>query len=109
MEIGTLYENIQKGKAKLVGHDGETRALPGSLHSFLEEVSGILNDGKSVHIVQSQLTTVQAATMLGVSRQFLVNLLEKGEIPFHLVGTHRRMYSEDVLQYKMKRDNRVIA
>jgi excisionase family DNA binding protein len=39
-----------------------------------------------------------------MSRQFLVRLLEKGEIPFHMVGTHRRMYARDVLTYKVKRD-----
>jgi excisionase family DNA binding protein len=42
--------------------------------------------------------------MLGMSRQFLVRLLEKGEIPFHMVGTHRRMYARDVLAYRAKRD-----
>jgi excisionase family DNA binding protein len=39
-----------------------------------------------------------------MSRQFLVRLLEKGEIPFHKVGTHRRIYARDVLGYKAKRD-----
>ena len=40
----------------------------------------------------------------GVSRQFLVNLVEQGDIPFHMVGTHRRVYAKDVLQFKAKRD-----
>jgi len=39
-----------------------------------------------------------------MSRQFLVQLLEKGEIPFHRVGTHRRLYVRDVIAYKAKRD-----
>jgi excisionase family DNA binding protein len=38
---------------------------------------------------------VKAVAMLAVSRQFLVNLLEKGEIPYHMVGTHRRIYALD--------------
>ena len=43
--------------------------------------------------------------MLGVSRQFLVNLIEKKKaIPFHTVGTHRRIYVKDLLAYKAKRD-----
>jgi len=39
-----------------------------------------------------------------MSRQFFVNLLKQGEIPFIMVGTHRRIYARDVLAYKAKRD-----
>jgi excisionase family DNA binding protein len=67
-----------------------------------------LCEGQSVAIVQNdaQLTTVEAARMLGVSRQFLVNLLERDEIPYHMVGTHRRIYVRDLLAYKAKRDSK---
>lgn len=51
-----------------------------------------------------ELTTAGAAKILGLSRQFLVQLLEKGEIPFHMAGMHRRLYVRDVLVYKSKRD-----
>lgn len=51
-------------------------------------------------------TTVEAARLLGVSRQFLVKQLEKNEIPFHLVGTHRRVYARDLLAYKVQRDGK---
>src|SRR5450755_942183 len=105
-EIEQLYEAIRKGQAKLVSPDGESRLLPDSLYSFLVELIGTLNAGKSVYIVQNQakLTTIEAAAMLGVSRQFLVNLLKKEEIPYHMVGTHRRIYAQDLLRYKAKRD-----
>ena len=53
---------------------------------------------------QEEFTTVEASKVLGMSRQFLVRLLERGEIPFQMVGTHRRMYARDVLAYKVKRD-----
>ena len=105
-EVEQLYEAIRRGKAKLVGPDGEIRILPDSLHSFLVTLIDLMSQGKCIHIVQneSKLTTVEAATMLGVSRQFLVNLLEKGAIPHHMVGSHRRIYAADVLHYKAKRD-----
>ena len=43
--------------------------------------------------------------MLGVSRQFLIKLLERGDIPHHMVGTHRRIYVRDLLAYKTRRDS----
>lgn len=105
-EVQKLYAAIRKGKSKLVGPDGDARLLPNSLSSFLMDLIASLNEGKCVYIIQNQaqLTTVEAASMLGVSRQFLIGLLEKGDIPYHLVGTHRRIYAQDLLQYKAKRD-----
>jgi excisionase family DNA binding protein len=65
-----------------------------------------LRAGNSVTILQSrhELTTIEASKILGMSRQFLVQLLEKGEIPFHKIGTHRRLYVRDVMAYKARRD-----
>ena|ERR1700683_1756778 len=107
-DIEKLYGALRKGKAKLVGPDGESRPLPDSLHAFLVELIGALQQGKCVYILQNQarLTTAEAANMIGVSRQFLVNLLEAGEIPYHKVGTHRRIYVQDLMRYKAKRDDR---
>ena len=106
-DILDLYTKIRAAEAKLVGPDGKTQILPSNLYSFLCQVLGDLKAGKSVTILQNnaELTTVEAAKLLAVSRQFLIQLLEKNDIPFHMVGTHRRVYARDVLAYKAKRDS----
>lgn len=106
-DILDLYTKIRAAEAKLVGPDGKTQLLPPNLYSFLCQVLGDLKAGKSVTILQSnaELTTIEAAKLLAVSRQFLVQLLEKNEIPYHMVGTHRRLYARDVLAFKGRRDS----
>jgi excisionase family DNA binding protein len=103
-----LYQKMQRSRAKLVGPDGRTENLPISLHGFLVKLSAGLCEGQSVAIVRNDahLTTVEAARMLGVSRQFLVKALERDEMPFHMVGAHRRVYVRDLLAYKAKRDKK---
>ncbi len=105
-EIQELYEKLRTAEAKLVGPDGKTQILPNNLYSFLCRLLDNLKAGHSVTILQSNasLTTVEASKLLGMSRQFLIGLIEKGEIPCHKVGTHRRLYAREVLAYKAKRD-----
>ena len=105
-EIQDIYQKLRTAEAKLVGPDGKTQVLPTTLYSFLCTLLADLKAGHSVTILQSNadLTTVEASKLLGVSRQFLIGLLEKNEIPYHMVGTHRRLYARDVLAYKAKRD-----
>jgi excisionase family DNA binding protein len=106
-DILDLYTKIRAAEAKLVGPDGKTQVLPSNLYSFLCQILGDLKEGKSVTILQSnaELTTVEAAKLLAVSRQFLIQLLESNQIPFHMVGTHRRVYARDVLAFKGQRDS----
>ena len=105
-EIVNIYTKLREAEAKLIGPDGKTEILPNNLYSFLLRLLADLRAGQSVTILQSrhELTTVEASKILGMSRQYLIKVLEKGEIPFHLVGTHRRLYVRDVMTYKMKRD-----
>lgn len=106
-EIQELYEKLRRVETKLVSPDGRADVLPNNVYSFLCRLLADLRAGHSVTLLQGKanLTTVEASKLLGVSRQFLIGLLEQGEIPHHMVGTHRRMYARDVLAYKAKRDS----
>jgi excisionase family DNA binding protein len=105
-EIVDTYSRLREAEAKLIGTDGRVEILPNNLYSFLLRLLAELRAGQSVTLLQNrhEFTTIEASKILGMSRQFLVRLLEKGEIPFHMVGTHRRMYARDVLAYKARRD-----
>ena len=80
--------------------------VPGSLVLVLRQILGFMSQGKEVAVtpILRELTTQGAADLLGVSRPFLIELLNKQEIPFHLVGTHRRVYLQDLLRYRDHRD-----
>ena len=80
--------------------------LPASLGVFLLDALEGMASGSSVAVIRkdTELTTQQAADLLNVSRPFLVGLLESGAIPFHKVGTHRRVRSDAVLRYKNTTD-----
>ena len=106
-EVQALYRELRRGEAKLVGPDGRAQSLPPNLYSFLCRLLGDLKAGKSVTLLQNEaeLTTVEAGKLLAVSRQFLIGLLDQHQIPYHMVGTHRRIYARDVLAYKGRRDS----
>jgi len=106
-QVAELRRLVQEGIARLVGPDGRQVELPDTVQELLLKILKNLQQGKAVSIVaeQQDLTTQRAANILGVSRPFLVGLLEDGHVPFHMVGSHRRVYLRDLLAYKHRRDS----
>jgi len=43
------------------------------------------------------LTTGQAAALLGTTRRHVVNLCQRGELPYTMAGTHRRIRRSDAI------------
>lgn len=76
--------------------------LPAGVVTLLLDILGAMASGQGVTIIpeDAELTTVQAANILHVSRPFLIKLLEEGQIPCRRVGKHRRIRMEDVMNYK---------
>jgi excisionase family DNA binding protein len=96
---------------KLVSHTGEVVALPESISLLLGHMVEVLarGDGVAVVPVSRELTSLEAARILNVSRQYLVRLLDSGRIPSRKTGTHRRVRMSDVLAYKRQRDHERMA
>ena len=83
----------------------ETLQLPASAVRLLIDILDQMAQGNAVTLmpVKTELTTVQAAEVLNVSRPHLIKLLEEGKIPYHRVGTHRRIRAEEVLAFKREK------
>lgn len=88
--------------AKLIAPDGQEFPLPESMYEVLRQAVHQLAAGQAVSIVPvgTQLSTQQAADLLGVSRPHIVKLLDNGEIPHTKAGKHRRVRLEDLLAYR---------
>lgn len=94
------------GHPALVDEHGARIDLPAPIFKQLLRVLTMMREGRSIVLLPEDeaFTTQAAANYLGMSRQHLVNLLENGEMPFHRVGSHRRIYFKDLLEYERKRD-----
>ena len=102
--------NLESAEAspgfRIVGPGGDSLSIPSTVFELLERLTALLARGEAVSIVpvRQELTTQQAADILNVSRQYLVRLLDLGEIPCRRTGKHRRVRAADVLAFKRRRD-----
>lgn len=92
----------------LVGREGVLIELPDPIFHLLVRLMRQMREGGAVVLMPEDetFTTQAAASFLGVSRQHLVDLMDKGEIPHHRVGTHRRVTLKDLLVYQKVRDTK---
>jgi len=91
-----------------IGDEGEKELieLPEKAVVLLADILSAMARGQSVTLMpeNKELSTVQGADILNVSRPYFIKLLEEGKIPHHKVGTHRRVQLRDVLAYKKEID-----
>jgi excisionase family DNA binding protein len=90
----------------LKGPDGIEYPLPEPIFDALVKIIQGMRQGKAMLILPEDetFTTQAAANYLGMSRQHFVTLIESGQIPFHRVGSHRRVYFKDLKDYERNRD-----
>ncbi len=101
---GCLQTRTGMTRIEIIDDQGTAHPMqvPVSALRLLVDTLTEIGKGNAVSIVliHSELTTQEAADMLNVSRPFLVQLLERGAIPFHKIGSHRRVRYQDVMAYK---------
>jgi len=95
---------LQRGRAVVIpqGDGGGPVELPASVAKILADVLDHARRGEAVRVVaeNEEVTTGAAADLLGVSRPYLVRLVDRGEIPARKVGSRRRLRLADVLLYR---------
>lgn len=89
--------------------DGEdTLVIPREAAELFARILAHMAAGEGVSVVpaHAELTTQQAADVLNVSRPYLIKLLDSGAIEYRLVGTHRRVRFDSLMEYARKDDQK---
>jgi excisionase family DNA binding protein len=96
----------QQGRPLHLSANGTDLQLPRAAVIVLLRLLGEMARGHPVVLVPlyTELTTQQAADMLGVSRPFVVKLMEQGKLPFTKAGSHRRIRFSDLMAFKQAND-----
>jgi len=101
--IMTALDHSRAATITLTTDSGESPVVevPPAALRFIGELLGALSEGRSVALMPSsrELTTVEAAHFLNVSRPFVIKEIEAGRLPHRKVGSHRRVLLEDLIAY----------
>ena len=105
-EAKEMLNQIKQDKCDLhyiIGSNSNNKTqIPESLYSLIVEILKAYAQGNPVQVIpfHADLTTYEAASILGVSRPYLIKLLEQKKIPHFKVGSHRRIKYKDLIEYK---------
>lgn len=92
-------------RLQLIIDGSEPVDVPPVVGEALAEVVSILGRGRPVRVMQenTELSTGEAAAILGVTRPTVVKLMNDGALPYTRPNSSRRVALHDVLSYKEQR------
>ena len=81
--------------------DAPSISVPTKTLRFIAEVLGALSERQPFSVMPAgrELSTVEAANFLNVSRPFVIKEIEEGRLSHRKVGSHRRIAFEDLMSY----------
>lgn len=107
----TLQPEARERLGGLARGEAGFEHLPPEVISYLTDIVEHLSSGETVNVIvqEDEVSTVEAAKLLGVSRPFLIKLLDRDRIPHRRVGSDRRILASDltayILEQKQSRDH----
>jgi excisionase family DNA binding protein len=94
-QAGDRAELCRSGRVEIL-IDGARVEVPPELEAAVQRAY------KGLFDLPTEMTTTQAAELLDVSRPFIIKLTRQGELPYRLVGKHRRIPTAALLAYREK-------
>ena len=109
--LAALLGDADAGSPVLVRTAAGEIELPAAAQLAVAQLLTELAAGAAVHVFADErdLTTQQAAELLGLSRTFVVRLIDEGKLPAYRAGTHRRVRASDAVAYARRRTERLAA
>lgn len=101
-----ISESLDHSRAASItvrSEDGSAPSVtvPPAVLRFMGQALGLLARRQPVVLMpqNQELSTVEAAHFLNVSRPFVIKEIEAGRLKHRKVGSHRRVLYEDLLEY----------
>ncbi len=105
---GRALARLRAGGALIVEGGHERINLPASVANKVAVLLAAYADGQSPSVLapDDDLTTQQAADLLGLSRPTVVKMMDAGRLPYQKPGSHRRVRRADLeaFQVSLRRD-----
>jgi excisionase family DNA binding protein len=104
--IMAAVDHSRAASITLESDDGSHPAIqvPPQALRFIAQLLGAMSERKPVVLMptKQELSTVEAANFLNVSRPFVIKEIEASRLPCRMVGSHRRIAFDDLQAYAVK-------